>query len=268
MSVLTFSDLAFMGAASGYTMTDADAAAYVARVEGASGDNQALENGVRKAIDDFVVGCKADGIWNAIKGSCILAGARTLAGALQPLVGTAPTNFNFVAGDYNRKTGLVGDGSTKYINSGITHRQASASATNRHSGLWVSFIGINGSLLISNNGINSDDISAESAFAGFAIRSTSADNPVSPLPCSAPSFVGHSRNSSTSFEARASGQNFTFVRNAGTVRDDPFYVFNLRGNTYYSNARIAFYSIGESLGLALLDARVTTLINAFGAAIP
>jgi hypothetical protein len=33
-------------------------------------------------------------------------------------------------------------------------------------------------------------------------------------------------------------------------------------------ARLAFYSIGESLDLAKLDARVTDLINAFGAAIP
>jgi hypothetical protein len=49
---------------------------------------------------------------------------------------------------------------------------------------------------------------------------------------------------------------FVFARNeAGTA-----------GN--YSNARIAFYSIGESLDLALLDARVTDLINAFAAAIP
>jgi hypothetical protein len=36
----------------------------------------------------------------------------------------------------------------------------------------------------------------------------------------------------------------------------------------YANARLAFYSIGESLDLALLDARVTDLINAFAAAIP
>jgi len=35
-----------------------------------------------------------------------------------------------------------------------------------------------------------------------------------------------------------------------------------------TNARLAFYSIGESLDLALLDARVTDLINAIGAAIP
>jgi hypothetical protein len=31
---------------------------------------------------------------------------------------------------------------------------------------------------------------------------------------------------------------------------------------------MSFYSIGESLDLALLDARVTDLINAFAAAIP
>jgi hypothetical protein len=40
------------------------------------------------------------------------------------------------------------------------------------------------------------------------------------------------------------------------------------GTPFYSNARLAFYSIGESLDLALLDARVTTLINAIAAAIP
>ena len=34
------------------------------------------------------------------------------------------------------------------------------------------------------------------------------------------------------------------------------------------NARLAFYSIGESLDLALLDARVTTLINTFASTIP
>jgi hypothetical protein len=71
----------------------------------------------RSPSTTFVNGCKADGIWNAIKASCILAGARTLNGALVPLVGTAPTNFNFVDWCYNRKTGLVGDGSTKYLDS-------------------------------------------------------------------------------------------------------------------------------------------------------
>jgi len=72
---------------------DADAAAYITAVETA--DGQALEENVKLAINSFVVGCKADGVWSAIKASCILAGARTLNGALTPLVGTAPTNANF-----------------------------------------------------------------------------------------------------------------------------------------------------------------------------
>jgi hypothetical protein len=41
-----------------------------------------------------------------------------------------------------------------------------------------------------------------------------------------------------------------------------------RGTTLYTNSRLAFYSIGESLDLALLDTRVTALITAIGAAIP
>jgi hypothetical protein len=94
---------------------DTDAQAYITAVETA--DGAALEEGVKTAINNFVVDCKADGIWSAIKASCILAGARTLNGALVPLAGTAPTNFNFVSGDYNRKTGLVGDGISKYLNS-------------------------------------------------------------------------------------------------------------------------------------------------------
>jgi hypothetical protein len=72
---------------------DSDAAAYIAAVEAA--DGQSLEVDVKTAINNFIVGCKADGIWTALKASCILSGARTLSGALVPLVGTAPTNFNF-----------------------------------------------------------------------------------------------------------------------------------------------------------------------------
>jgi len=98
---------------------DPDAAAYITAVEGPSADNQALEPAVITAINDFVVGCKADGIWSAIKASCILAGARTLSGALVPLVGTAPTNFNFGSGDYARKTGLIGDGASKSLRTGL-----------------------------------------------------------------------------------------------------------------------------------------------------
>jgi hypothetical protein len=103
---------------------DADAAAYLRAVEAA--DGQALETPVKRAVDDFFRGTKADGTFGALKASCILCGARTLAGALVPLVGTAPTNVadGFVSGDYTRggaTPGLKGDG-TSYLDS---NRQAS-----------------------------------------------------------------------------------------------------------------------------------------------
>ena len=93
---------------------DTDAQAYITAVE--AEDGESLESGVKDAINAFVVGCKSDGIWDAIKASCILAGARTLDGALVPLVGSAPTNSNFVSGDYSRTTGLTGNGTTKQLN--------------------------------------------------------------------------------------------------------------------------------------------------------
>jgi hypothetical protein len=92
-----------------------EALAYIAAVEAADGET--LEDGVKFAYNSFIKGCKADGIWDAIKASCILAGARTLDGALVPLVGTAPTNYNFDSGDYDREAGLLGNGSTKYLDS-------------------------------------------------------------------------------------------------------------------------------------------------------
>ena len=87
---------------------DPDAQSYITAVEAA--DGQALEVGVRDAINAFVVGCKSDGIWAAIKAACIMAGARTLAGALVPLVGTAPTNNNLWRGIMIARRGWWGMG--------------------------------------------------------------------------------------------------------------------------------------------------------------
>lgn len=132
---------------------DTDAGNYIQAVEAA--DGQALESATRKAINDFVIGCKQDGIWDAIKASCILAGARTLAGALVPLVGTAPTNYNFVAGDYNRKTGLKGNATTKYLNS---NRDNAADPQNSSSRcVFVTTALTSGSLMGSEAGLAGDD---------------------------------------------------------------------------------------------------------------
>jgi hypothetical protein len=242
---------------------DPDAAAYIAAVEAA--DTQALEPAVRTAINDFVVGCKADGIWNAIKASCILAGARTLTGALVPLVGAAPTSFNFASGDYNRKTGLVGDGSTKYLDS---NRNNNADPQdNNHNACFISTTpSVNSGLMGTSEGrAGHNNIFVDlTGTNGLFMRSRS-DTLFTAGSTTATGFAGHSRNEGASFQARAAAMTQTAIRSSTSVIADSVELF--RRTSLYTDARLAFYSIGESLDLALLDARVTALINAFDAAI-
>jgi hypothetical protein len=252
---------------------DTDAAAYITAVETA--DGQALEEKTKIAIDNFVLGCKADGIWTAIKASCILAGARTLAGALVPLVGTAPTNVGFIGigTDYVRKTGLKGNGTTKYLNS---NRAANAQAQNNQSiAVYGSdldtsanvYIGSssasvkNGSLFSTSSANfyfnNQISIAANQLSSGFGLMQSSG-------------FAGSSRSSSVLTTGRRNGNNIIDVGSSLAPSSDSNYVFcgnNTGVASNFSAARLAFYSIGEALDLALLDARVTDLINAF-AAIP
>ena len=255
---------------------DPDALTYINAVETA--DGQALETGVRIAINDFVLGCKQDGIWNAIKASCIMAGARTLSGALVPLVGTAPTNFNFVSGDYDRETGLVGDASTKYLITNFlsngtplnsVHLSAYASSASSYgsgSFLYPTFVGTGGdsdAQTIGVSSIGSNSIYARSRSSSFVTFGAGSAN--------ATGFVGTSRSNSSSVVIRASNSTLSFLLNSSGALNEAYGVFRngaFETTQSYSNARLAFYSIGESLDLAVLDTRVSNLITAIGAAIP
>jgi hypothetical protein len=233
---------------------DPDAAAYLNAVE--SADTQALEAGVRKAVDDFVKGCKADGIWSAIKASCILAGARTLAGALTPLVGSAPTNVggNFVSGDYNRETGLLGNGSNKSLNA---NRLANDDPTdNCHMAAYVSTVGTR-AIMGSNRSIADHTLSN----AAHRNRATTVG-----VFTAAVGFIGSSRDLSASYVLRNNGSNSTITRASIAAGGDSYVVF-ATAIDFVGNHRIAYYSFGESLALSDLDARVSTLITDIDAAI-
>jgi len=259
-----------------FSFYDTDAQVYISAVEAA--DGQGLEDGVKNAINTFVLGCKADGIWTAIKASCILAGARTLTGALVPLMGTAPTNFNFVTGDYNRETGLVGDGSTKYLDS---NRAGNADPQNNfHAFAWLpsqtlvnegiprQLIASVGNTWIGYNTLvvqagNASQYFARARQASSSVINFATNNVIGP--------VGVSRSTSSAITVRANGTSSSVSIASATAGSPNFFVLAANdgsGAIQYSPARLAFYSIGESLNLALLDARVTDLINAFAAAIP
>lgn len=247
---------------------DRDALRYIAAVEAA--DQQSLEPAVRKAISDFITGCKADGIWSAINASCILAGARTLAGALVPLVGTAPTNVNFVSGDYNRKTGLIGNGATKCLDS---NRNNNADPQNNvHLAVYASTVSTSSRAYMGAGGgepgaTTIGDSGSTTLFA--RCRSSVADTEAN---YNAAGLLGISRSASGSFVMRGGGASTNKTRNSDGAVAANYLVFGLRtgsgSNLVFSPSRIAYYSIGESLNLASLDSRVSTLINAIGAAIP
>jgi hypothetical protein len=246
-------------------ITDADAKDYLSRVHAAEG--QTLEPAVALAVEAFIIGCKADGIWPAIKASCILAGARTLAGALVPLVGSTPTSFNFVSGNYNRKTGLLGDGSTTYLRS---NRLNNADPQNScHLAVYCTALpSINSVFYIgsgtSQTGTNSIVFSVNGN--GF-MRNRNGTSVATTGMSTSTGFIGSTRNASTQWVGRWAESNTTYTQDSQVPNVNFLDLYALNGANY-SNARLAFYSIGESLDLALLDARVTTLVNAFAAAIP
>jgi hypothetical protein len=258
---------------------DTDAQTYITAVEAT--DGAPLEEGVKIAINNFVVGCKADGIWSAIKASCILAGARTLAGALVPLAGTAPTNFNFVSGDYNRKTGLVGDGTTKYLDSNRNNNadpQDSCHISVYGTAFGATTAAVKVPLGRQINGFNQKALFASTSINSglLTVRCQSTNAPVAHTANRADGLIGTSRANSGTISIRNSNSTVTASQVSTAPSTPTLFVFaSSDGNqsndggivSAFDDSRLAFYSIGESLNLALLDTRITTLINTYNTAI-
>jgi hypothetical protein len=235
---------------------------YLARIVAAGSSISSSNLG---AVNTFVAGCKTDGIWNAIKASCLLAGADTLAGALIPLVGAAPTNVGgfFVTGDYSRTTGLIGNGSTKYLNSNRSNN--SDPQNNQHLAVYQTEATA-GTLF--EGWIGTGNVSARSQVfrnlgAGNVTTFFRSRNDIGSTVSAASSSVGLkglSRSISSSVAARANGSNYTLNHISAAPTGASISVFGL-GASDKAASRLSFYSIGESLDLALLDARLATYMS-------
>jgi hypothetical protein len=247
---------------------DPDTQAYINAVE--LTDGQPLERNVRIGVNEFIVGCKQDGNWNAIASSCILAGARTLAGALIPLKGVAPSNVNFVASDYNRKTGLLGDGSTKYLNTNRNdnadplndcHISAYVSQPSSQSAGVYSYIGASKDVSFYSGRIIHLDVGG-----GINVFMRYGGNPA--IGANTGGFIGGSRNNGVDFVGRIARASSTITRSSDTAVAIPITVFALSYGASiirYSSPRIVFYSIGSSIDLLKLEFRVNNLVSALGA---
>lgn len=272
-----------------YGIYDVDAYDYISRVQIA--DQEDLEFAVQISINKFITGCKVDGIWDAIKSSCILAAAKTLSGALVPLKGTAPTNYNFISGDYNRVSGLKGDGFSKYLDS---NRPSNAGIwNNKHISVYVTNTGewsaaryrqnligaeYKSGVAFRFNNLRTQTLSNGSVTLDYFIDS--AVNPANIISFGAPAgynLIGANRFGFTGIDyiitsgnEIKTGVDYTvFSRGTGDANINMF-VFRRNYNpssywgaesTGYTNARLSFYSMGDNLDLYKLNLRVSGLMS-------
>ena len=242
-----------------YAILDAFSVAtrnYLLAVEAA--DGQQLENTVLAAMGSF-----AEYRIPLGGACCLMAGARTLAGALVPMVGAAPTNFNFVAGDYNRVTGLAGDGIGKYLNS---NRNNNADPQdNRHIAVWQSAIATTVSAHIVFGTAN---ITGATRFVSFnpgtvsaVVTGTSVN-----IATMTTGFLGASRSNGSSAAARNNSTPYSASSASVLPTSENLGVF---GNSYgvaLCSARLSMYSIGPAVDLTAMDTAITTCMNALAAA--
>ncbi len=253
---------------------DADALVYIANVEAA--DGAALSVKVKRAINRFVRRCKRDaspvsGVsnWSALKASCLLAGPATLSGALVPLKGPAPTNFNFVGGDYDPLLGPLSNGSTKYL--GSNYNNNADGIYNKHVAAFTFNTESNPQLFM----LGTDDLNYTEATSallvsggGLFLRLGNASNATAPavLPSPPPSgFYGLSRSPGT-------GENISWVTPEDhgvaiastypTAKSINWTVYKLRPSTPPDKIRISFYSIGAAADLVSLRAAVNEYMEA------
>jgi|DEB0MinimDraft_10_1074344.scaffolds.fasta_scaffold12033_2 hypothetical protein len=221
------------------------------------------------AIDRFVKGLKEDGIYTDLQAACVMAGWDSLAGALTPLKGAAPTNSGFLATDYDRGVGIQGDNTNKYINS---NRAGNADGQNDcHVAAYVSASSNLATHRVfgnSNSGSTAGIVSVgrQSGFGVFARLKTLAYHVHSEDPA-AVGLIGVSRQDAGGYSFRCSSSTEAVDEASDGNASGDTTLFKLgTADTVFTDNALSFYSIGSSLGsdpatgLAALDARVSTLM--------
>jgi hypothetical protein len=274
-----------VGVRTRYISVDPDVINYIEAVEAA--DGEPLEQDVVTALEAFILGCKVDGIWDAIKSSCIFAGARTFAGSIIPLAGVTHTyvlNIGNIVTHYNRKTGMLFPRDGVSVNSNRGH--TAESFTDRHIAAYVTAAGAGQIVGNSDSLYRGSFISAPSSVYLFGVAGNSNDwnfGAATPdIPNTTTGFLGASRgaNSDAGTQTRLTPSSHYVYRGGGATYDrffnastgassEPIKIggfVNLGG--YEGNKRVSFYSVGASLDLSKLDARVTKLMTTLSTVIP
>ena len=170
---------------------------------------------------------------------------------------TEPTTSGFVSGDYNKTAGLTSRAAGNTFLD--TNRAGSADPQDSfHAAVYLTNIS---DVYVAAHGPSGGGMMTL-ATSGARNRSSGAGSFSSTA--LAPGLVGSSRSASGAFDLIANGTVSTASIASGTPGTEntkiPGYVYA----GIYSNNRFSFYSIGEAVDLALLDARVNSLMSSIG----
>lgn len=257
-------------AAAGGPTYDADAQAMF-NARAAVGDDPSAA--YKQAISDYVIDLKAiSGFWDNIIQLVVLAGATTVAGARLAIKGNNLTNNNFVNADIALKTGSIGDGTSKFWNTGYTGNPAGTGQNNFHV-----------------YGYYSERSTASSARALYGSGGTAAgrrlivhdqvaDNTAWRLNSNASFNVagraagGHgiARGSSSSFQSLIAGTGTTHTDTSVAASNGPHYVLARGPDTgttadLHANARLLVWALGTNVDLTNYNTPTADLVTALNA---
>ncbi|MEO1003547.1 MAG: hypothetical protein AAFX65_10615 [Cyanobacteria bacterium J06638_7] len=245
-----------------------EALAWIAAVEAA--DGQALEPAVAAAMAAFFD-------WRVPYGGacCLLKGARTLAGALTPLIGPAPTAVDVSGGDYTRYNLELGpDTIASRIETGFN--TSNLGLTDHHVVVRIAV-----ALPFQPNAIALFE--AERTAGSIYTYSRGSDNAMYWASFSSQKFTsvqggwtdypvglyGVNRNSSTEFDALMAGVVTTEGRAVGTRVDAELWIGDRKNlQNHVEDTHIDLYSAGAYIDSAEFASQVEAHMAAIEAALP
>lgn len=183
------------------------------------------------------------------------------------------TNNSFVAADYSEGTGLKGNGSTKFLNTGLTASTLPDSKS-RHLAFYMNELPSSGDQNGFMGAVTTDSFYIEARAtpwvilrnftSGTSISSTSGTTYLKTLVIGENIPNGSNMDSRIHFGTTIAGQSNNSASVGGTINANMFvFAVNASGAANQSNARCAMYSIGLDIGGSLARAAFVAAVNTF-----
>jgi len=228
----------------------------------------------KAVISDYVEEIKSvSGLWDSIIQLVVMAGATTISGACQSIKGNNLTPINMVNGDVGIKTGVKGNGTNKYLQTGYSGNPSGTGRDNFHAyghfteavtktaGSWALF-GSGGTaagrrLIVQN---------ADLGETAWRLNGSNATT-ITSLSAGDHAF---SRGSSSSYTSLIAGTLTTHTDASVVASNGPHYILARGPNTgstpdLLSNARVLIWALGANVNLADYETPRANLITALNA---